>query len=66
MRTEALALIKANYAVFGPPLACEKLAKRYRIGLGVEWVRRRMPAEGLSQDRRKRLGAPLNPVRDGA
>ena len=49
VRTEALALIKANYADFGPTLACEKLAERHGIGLGVETVRRWMLAEGLWQ-----------------
>src|SRR4051794_2548525 len=55
VRTEALALITANYADFGPTLACEKLAERHAIGLGVETVRRWMMAEGLWQDRRQRL-----------
>src|SRR3954454_2679744 len=55
VRTEALALIKANYADFGPTLACEKLAERHGIGLGVETVRRWMLAEGLWQDRQQRL-----------
>ncbi|EIM30757.1 hypothetical protein MicloDRAFT_00006600 [Microvirga lotononidis] len=55
MRTEALALIKANYADFGPTLACEKLAERHGISLGVETVPRWMLAEGLWQDRRQRL-----------
>jgi hypothetical protein len=55
VRTEALALIKANYADFGPTLACEKLAERHGIGLGVETVRRWMLAEGLWQDRKQRL-----------
>jgi hypothetical protein len=45
--TEALAL-NASYADFGPTLACEKLAERHGIGLGVETVRRLMLAEGRS------------------
>jgi hypothetical protein len=36
VRTEALALIKANNADFGPTLACEKLAERHAINLDVE------------------------------
>jgi hypothetical protein len=32
---EALALIKASYADFGPTLACEKLTGRHTIDLGV-------------------------------
>jgi hypothetical protein len=55
VRTEALALITANYADFGPTLACEKLAERHGINLGVETVRRWMLAEGLWQDRKQRL-----------
>ena len=55
VRTEALALIKANYADFGPTLAAEKLAERHGLHLGVETVRRWMLADGLWQDRRQRL-----------
>ena len=55
VRTEALALIKANYADFGPTLAAEKLAERHGLRLGVETVRRWMLAEGIWQDRRQRL-----------
>ena len=47
VRTEALALIKANYADFGPTLAAEKLAERHGLRLGVETVRRWMLAEGI-------------------
>ena len=55
VRSEALALIKANYADFGPTLAAEKLAERHGLCLGVETVRRWMLASGLWQDRRQRL-----------
>jgi hypothetical protein len=55
VRTEALALIKANYADFGPTLAAEKLAERHGLCLGVETVRRWMLAEGIWKDRRQRL-----------
>lgn len=55
VRTEALALIKANYADFGPTLAAEKLAERHGLHFGVETVRRWMLAEGLWKDRRQRL-----------
>src|SRR5271165_5480454 len=55
VRTEALALIKANYADFGPTLAAEKLAERHGLCLGVETVRRWMLAEGLWKDRGQRL-----------
>lgn len=63
VRTEALALIKANYADFGPTLACEKLAERHGICLGVETVRRWMLADGLWQDRKQRL-KPVHQPRD--
>ena len=55
VRTEALALIQANYADFGPTLAAEKLAERHGPRLGVETVRRWMLAEGFWKDRRQRL-----------
>ena len=55
LRTEALALIKANYADFGPTLAREKLAERHGIHLGVETLRQWMLAEDLWRDRRQRL-----------
>jgi hypothetical protein len=55
LRTEVLALITANYADFGPTLACEKLSERHGIHLGVETIRRWMLAEGLWQDRKQRL-----------
>src|SRR3954468_22386673 len=55
LRTEVLGLIKANYADFGPTLACEKLAERHGLHLGVETVRQWMLADGLWRDRRQRL-----------
>src|SRR5215210_3080400 len=55
LRTEALGLIKANYADFGPTLACEKLAERHGIHLGVETLRQWMRADGLWRDRKQRL-----------
>lgn len=55
VRTEVLALIKANYLDFGPTLAAEKLAERHGLRLGVETIRRWMMAEGIWSDRRKRL-----------
>jgi hypothetical protein len=55
LRTETLGLIKAHYADFGPTLACEKLAERHGIHLGVETVRQWMLADGLWRDRRQRL-----------
>ena len=55
LRTETLGLITANYADFGPTLACEKLAERHGLHLGVETVRQWMLADGLWRDRRQRL-----------
>ncbi len=55
VRTEALALIRANYSDFGPTLAAEKLSERHGLRLGVETVRRWMLAERLWKDRRQRL-----------
>jgi Winged helix-turn helix len=55
LRTEALALIRANYADLGPTLACEKLSERHGLHLGVETIRRWMLADGLWRDRKQRL-----------
>src|SRR3954453_7043468 len=55
LRTETLGLITANYADFGPTLACEKLAERHGIHLGVETVQQWMRADGLWRDRQQRL-----------
>src|SRR3954453_4399832 len=55
LRTEVLALMKANYSDFGPTLAREKLAERHGIHLGVEPVRQWMLAEDLWRDRKQRL-----------
>jgi len=46
VRTQAIALIRANYLDFGPTLAAEKLAERHGLRLGVETVRRWMIAAG--------------------
>src|SRR3954468_2446115 len=61
VRTEAMALIKANYGDFGPTLAAEKLSERHGLHLGVETVRRWMLADGLWQDRRQRLKRVYQP-----
>ena len=54
LRAEALGLIASHYADFGPTLACEKLAERHGVHLGVETVRQWMLAAGLWTDRRQR------------
>ncbi|MCP2223548.1 MULTISPECIES: ISNCY family transposase [Bradyrhizobium] len=59
VRTEALALIKANYADFGPTLAAEKLSERHGLHFGVETVRRL--ADGIWQDRRQRQRRAYQP-----
>ena len=44
---QALALIRAHYAGFGPTLACEKLRERHGVVLSVETVRKQMVLHGL-------------------
>jgi hypothetical protein len=61
VRTEALALIKANYADFGPTLAAEKLATAHDLRLGVETLRQWMRAEGIWKDRKQRLPRVYQP-----
>lgn len=61
VRAEALALIKANYADFGPTLAAEKLAERHGLRLGVETLRQWMRAEGIWTDRQQRLSRVYQP-----
>ena len=51
---EAFAIIKAQYADFGPTLAAEKLRERHAIDLAVETVRSLMTAGGLWLPRRLR------------
>ena len=61
VRTEALALIKANYADFGPTLAAEKLAACHDLRLGVETLRQWMRADGIWKDRKQRLPRVYQP-----
>ena len=61
VRTEALALIKANYADFGPTLAAEKLAECHDLRLGVETLRQWMRADGIWKDRKQRLPRVYQP-----
>jgi transposase len=51
---EAFAVIRAQYADFGPTLAAEKLRERHGIDLAVETVRSLMTAGGLWLPRRLR------------
>jgi hypothetical protein len=61
VRAEALALIKAHYADFGPTLAAEKLAERHNLRLGVETLRQWMLADGIWTDRKQRLPRVYQP-----
>jgi hypothetical protein len=60
---QAMALIGAHYADFGPTFAAEKLAERHAIVLSVETVRKNMIAAGFWKARR---GATVraHPMRD--
>lgn len=51
----AIGLIRERYADFGPTLACEKLAERHGLTLGVETVRALMTAVGLWTPRKQRV-----------
>jgi len=62
-RRTVLALVREQYADFGPTLAAEKLAERHELRLGVETLRQWMMAEGLWIDRRHRLPSPHQPRR---
>ncbi len=50
--SQALALIGAHYADFGPTLAAEKLRERHALALAVETVRTHMIAAGYWKPRR--------------
>ena len=61
VRTEALALIRAQYVDFGPTLAAEKLRESHDLKLGVETLRQWMIADGVWQSRRQRLARVYQP-----
>lgn len=61
LRTEALSLVRTNYADFGPTLAAEKLAERHGLKLGVETLRQWMVADGVWQSRKQRQGRVYQP-----
>ena len=50
----AIALIRERDPDFGPTLACEKLAERHGLVLGVETIRALMTAAGLWTPRKQR------------
>lgn len=54
VRAQALALVRAHYADFGPTLAHEKLIERHGLALSVETLRKLMIDEGLWQPKRRR------------
>jgi hypothetical protein len=55
VRTQALSLVRAHYADFGPTLAAEKLAEVHGLPLSRETLRQWMLADGLWVDRKMRL-----------
>lgn len=61
IRDQALALIKARYADFGPTLAAEKLREVHGIVVGRETLRLWMLDAGLWADRVKRRGRVYQP-----
>ena len=63
VRELALAVVRAQYADFGPTLAAEKLAERHGCAVSRETLRQWMIADGLWLDRRHRLPLPHQPRR---
>ncbi|WP_206543609.1 helix-turn-helix domain-containing protein [Sphingomonas sanguinis] len=53
-RAEVVALVRENYADFGPTLAREYLAERHGLGLSCEMLRQIMMEAGLWKDRAAR------------
>lgn len=60
---QAMSLIGAHYADFGPTLAAEKLAEKHAIKLSVETVRKHMIAAGYWKPRRGQ-NICAHPMRD--
>ena len=54
IRQEVLGIVRAEYADFGPTLACEKLHERHDRKVSVETLRKWMTADGLWQPRQRR------------
>ncbi|WP_437560386.1 helix-turn-helix domain-containing protein [Acidithiobacillus sulfuriphilus] len=57
LRQEILALVRSQYADFGPTLAAEKLTERHGHVLSAETLRQWMQAEGIWQVRSRRVAA---------
>lgn len=53
--TKAVALFKTRYGDFGPTLACEKIAERDGVSVGVNTLRRALVREGLWRPRRQKV-----------
>ena len=51
----AVRLVKTHYADFGPSFACEKLAERHDITIGVSTLRRAMVRDGVWRARRQKI-----------
>ena len=60
-RAEVVALVRENYADFGPTLAREYLAERHGLGLSCETLRQIMMEAGLWKDRAARRPRPYQP-----
>lgn len=60
---QAMQLVGAHYADFGPTLACEKLRERHGLSLSVETVRKAMTAAGYWRPRRGQAMCP-HPMRE--
>jgi transposase len=54
VREQALGLVRARYADFGPTLACEKLTEQHGVGVSRETLRRWMIEAGLWVPRSQR------------
>jgi len=61
IKAQALELIRARYADFGPTLAAEKLREVHGITIGRETLRLWMLEAGLWADRQKRRGRVYQP-----
>lgn len=60
-RAEVVALVRENYADFGPTLAREYLAERHGLGLSCETLRQIMMEAGLWKDRAAKRPRPYQP-----
>lgn len=63
LRQQIAAIVREQYADFGPTLAQEKLLERHDIKLSVESLRQIMTEKGLWYPKRKRLQA-VQPLRE--